>query len=232
MLFRSYEQFFKNVGLSLTYRTSSDGFASPAYIVNPQIPAIIDAMSGEVLTYDGKPFKPSRSLMYVGLEGHYANTAAISLADCDIFVSQGDVFLDDYIYQKDFIALLAAILPEGMPIYEKQSGMTDEDYEMIYNLFITKDVIEKAAVNYNAYVTRQEAVKYLLRSAGYKDVAELKGIFKMPFHDSDEISPELYGYVAIARGLKLISGSYGYFEPQKNLTNADALIMVYNYLRR
>jgi hypothetical protein len=61
-------------------------------------------------------------------------------------------------------------------------------------------------------------------------VAELPGIFKRHFKDSDFIDPALYGYVSLARGLDLIRGSNGYFYPDLALSNGDALIMVYNYL--
>ena len=74
--------------------------AEPVYTVNPQIPAVIDAKTGLILSYDGKPAKPGASLNYVGLDEHYARQPATVLADCDIFVSQGNVVLDDAILQK------------------------------------------------------------------------------------------------------------------------------------
>ena len=227
----AYDIFFKSVGLRLVYMRTGGSKAEPVYTVNPQIPAVIDAKTGLILSYDGKPAKPGASLNYVGLDEHYARQPATVLADCDIFVSQGNVVLDDAILQKNFIAMLSCIVPEEMPIYNKQSGITDEELEMIYSVFLTKGVLESSEIMPDGFVPRAEAVKYLLRAVGYKNVAELEGIFKIPFMDAHKIPPSHYGYIALARGMGLISGSGCYFYPSQNLTNADALILIYNYLR-
>lgn len=229
----AYDVFFQNIGLYLVYIRTSDTTAQPVYIVNPQIPAIISAKSGAVLSYDGSPSRPRKSLNYVGLKGHYAEDIVTTLADYDIFVSEGKVLLDVPIYQKDLIVLLAAVSPDGMPIYERPGGtITDEELEMVYNNLVTKNVIGRDEISPRSYVKREDAVKFLLRTAGYKELAELEGIFKLPFEDADEITEGLYGYVSLARGLRLISGSEGFFYPNRNLSNADALVMIYNYLNR
>ncbi|NLM50551.1 MAG: S-layer homology domain-containing protein, partial [Clostridiaceae bacterium] len=62
--------------------------------------------------------------------------------------------------------------------------------------------------------------------------ASLEGIFKTGFMDEAEIAPELVGYVAIAKGFKIINGDEnGNFLPKKALTRAEAAIIIYNYLR-
>ncbi|NLZ90417.1 MAG: hypothetical protein GX918_00695, partial [Clostridiales bacterium] len=59
-----------------------------------------------------------------------------------------------------------------------------------------------------------------------------KGIFVTGFKDQGSISPELVGYVAIAKGLGIVGGSGGYFNPRASLTRAEAAVMLYNYLTR
>ncbi|MDR0405195.1 MAG: hypothetical protein LBH54_00215 [Clostridiales bacterium] len=229
----AYEIFFNQIGLHLMYTRTSDDTANLVYMVNPQVPAIIDASSGVILTYNGAPAKPKTSLSYIGLRGHYAEKHATILADCDVFVSEGNVLLDGDIPQKDYIVLLASVSPNAIPAASvKIGGVTDEDTAMIYNAFVTEGVLTAAEVQPGSGVTREDAVKYLLRVVGYKNVAELQDIFKMPFADAQEIRRPLYGYVALARGLRLVSGSDGYFYPRRYLTNADALVMIYNYLNR
>ncbi|MCK9480073.1 MAG: hypothetical protein M0R40_11345 [Firmicutes bacterium] len=227
----AYDIFFKTIGLRLIYLSQGQNRAVPAYIVNPQTPAIIDAKTGNILTYDGSMASAQKGLDYIGLDGHYAIVPIKVLADCDIYISQGNVVLDDFIQQKDFMLLLAAVSPETLTIPEKQTALTNEELSMVYAEFMSTGVIERESVNPNGYLTRAEAVKYLIRIAGYKEVAELYGIYKMPFMDAHKIPPELYGYVGLARGMGLISGSGGYFHPSQNLTNADALILIYNYLK-
>lgn len=227
----AYDIFFKMVGLRLVYMQVRQDYALPVYTVNPKIPAIIDAKTGDILSYDGKRARPAKGLDYVGLEGHYAAVPATVLAEYDVFVSQGDVLLDDYILQKDFITMLSVISAYDMPVYEKQSALMDEELEMIYSSFVTSGVMEKEEEAPQGYVTRADAVKYLVCVAGYKEVAQLEGIFKMPFMDAHKIPPDLYGYVSLARGMGIISGSGGYFNPTQYLTNADALILIFNYLK-
>jgi hypothetical protein len=62
-------------------------------------------------------------------------------------------------------------------------------------------------------------------------VAEIRGIFNINFMDGDSISPELYGYVAIASGLGIVNGNGANFMPKKNTTRGEAAVMIYNYLR-
>ena len=204
----------------------------PVYTATALSTSLIDAKTGEILSYDGTPAKKRQRLAYIDLETHYAQKQATVLADCDVYVSEGDVKLDDGIKQKDYMQLLTEITTSSMPIYEKFGGLTDVELDMLYNSFVTNGVLDRDEIDPNSYVTREQAVKYFIRAVGDKNVAELQGIFKMSFIDEEEMSPNLYGYVALARGLKLIEGSEGYFRPKRFLTNGDSLIMVYNYMNR
>ena len=67
---------------------------------------------------------------------------------------------------------------------------------------------------------------------GITEVAEIKGIYICDFADSSDISPDKIGYCAIAKGFGLVNGSDGRLYPKNNITNAEALAMVYNYLTR
>ena len=149
----------------------------------------------------------------------------------DIFVIPGKVVLMSQYCKKHYCNALLASLRKKCP-YKQTKRITDEELENeLYSVFLTKGVLESSEIMPDGFVPRAEAVKYLLRAVGYKNVAELEGIFKIPFMDAHKIPPSHYGYIALARGMGLISGSGGYFYPSQNLTNADALILIYNYLR-
>lgn len=78
---------------------------------------------------------------------------------------------------------------------------------------------------------REDGVKYIINALGYKEVAMLEGIYTTPFLDEAEISQGYIGYVALAKGMNIISGDENSrFNPQEGLTRADAAIMIYNYL--
>ncbi len=59
--------------------------------------------------------------------------------------------------------------------------------------------------NPEAAVTREDAVKFVIRSLGFQETtADIKGIFVTGFKDQGSIGPELVGYVAIAKGLGIV----------------------------
>ena len=63
---------------------------------------------------------------------------------------------------------------------------------------------------------------------GYKEFANIPGIFNCPFGDVEAADA---GYAAIAAGLKLV-GTSDTFYANDSLRRADALIIIYNYLTR
>ncbi|NLB82316.1 MAG: hypothetical protein GX800_12070 [Clostridiaceae bacterium] len=227
---KAYDIFFETVGLQLTYVQTNENYATAVYIINPQVAAIIDARTGDLLAYDGNKARPQKALNYIGLDGHYAIVPVTVLAEYDVFVSYGDVVLDGNITQQDFILMLASVAPNDSLAFDNSNVLMSDELDMIYAAFVSSDIIERENVNPTGLITRAEAVKYLIGTIGYKEVAELEGIFKMHFLDMHKIPPNLYGYVSLARGFGLVSGSGGYFYPNQYLTNADALILIYNYL--
>ena len=72
---------------------------------------------------------------------------------------------------------------------------------------------------------------YLVKMLGFDEVAKLNGIFKNEFKDSDIIDNTKIGYVSILSGMKVINGNNGYINPKAYLTRAEALCIIYNYLK-
>lgn len=92
-------------------------------------------------------------------------------------------------------------------------------------------VAEEGELESDDPAKREDGVKYIINALGYKEVAQLEGIYTTPFLDEAEISQGYIGYVALAKGMNIISGDENSeFNPQEGLTRADAAIMIYNYL--
>ena len=72
---------------------------------------------------------------------------------------------------------------------------------------------------------------YVVRLFGQEPLENLGDIYKLDYDDSDEISNNLKGHIAIARGLGLIRGE-GNFRPKDNLTREEAVVIIYNILNR
>jgi len=66
--------------------------------------------------------------------------------------------------------------------------------------------------------------------AGFEKIAKLENIFKVTYADGDLLSKGKIGYAAILSGLGIICGDGGNIRPLDNLTRAEAITIVYNYL--
>lgn len=193
-----------------------------AYGLKTAYPYIL-AKTGEHVTYDGEPYvEVPEVVMPTDISGHYAEEQITALLTVRaIQLPEGETLFrpDDPITQEEmlwFIEALNGRIPvvyDGETVY--RAGILDKD----------------ESIDKNALCKREDGAKYIVRAAEYDAAAELTDIFKTGFADEDMISDGLIGYVAIAKGLKIIGGNPdNTFDPQGTLTRADAAIMVYNCL--
>ena len=69
----------------------------------------------------------------------------------------------------------------------------------------------------------------MIRVLGIEEYAKLDKIYKPVFEDVNEN----VGYISILGAMGVFNGDEnGLFNPDKNLTRADAAIVIYNYLSR
>ncbi len=211
---------FEKVGLKLTYISNNDKVVL-SYQLSEQKPRFIDAMSGGILDYSGNPFVATASPSYNDIQGHFSEQAVNTLLMVGVFL-EGEAFKpDNSITQLEYLRLLSKL---GKYYGERN------DIEGLYKYFIQNGIMDAAEKSPDAPVTREDAVKYLLRYLGFKKFAEIKGIFKTEFKDEADISENLLGYAAIAQGIGIISGSDGSFLPKKTLTKGEAAVVIYNCL--
>ncbi|SMC47994.1 YcdB/YcdC domain-containing protein [Papillibacter cinnamivorans] len=183
----------------------------------------VDAVSGALLRSESSG---DTKLAYDDISSHYARDKIEKLAQYGIGFSGGSFFPDRQLTQKDLLTLLIAACGNyyGTPVSE-----TEEDslYLSAYSLgILTKE--EKAP---DSLVTRAELVKLVLRAAGYGRAAEIPDIYVVKFADASAVPSGLTGYVAIARGLGIISGTpEGKFLPSQVATRAEAAVVLYNYM--
>lgn len=175
-----------------------------------------DAKTGENMKYNGKSVDVKFG-GYTDIDGHWAKDMANALADADIYLDGTEFKPEMSITQYEYLRLLA--------MSEKYIDINEED---IYNYAISRKIISKDEKNPTAVLTKEQAVKYLLKARGYSEVAELQGIFKTGFADENAIGADSMGYVAIANGLGIVTGDEnGNFNPQKELTRAEAVSVIY-----
>ena len=176
----------------------------------------LDAFTGENI-YENENEKPS----YDDISGHWAEEIIKTLLDMDIYLDGTSFRPNDEITQGDMLRLFGSVF-----YYTSFARNKTIDYSWLETY---KGVIEKAEIDENASVTREEAFKYFVRMMGFGEVAELD-IFADIFKDSKDFEGAI-GSAAILKGMGIIA-SDGYAHPDRNLTRAEAAAMVYNYLDR
>lgn len=181
--------------------------------------AYIDAVTGKKISYNGKVEESFGG--YTDISGHWAEEIINTLAEYDVRINSDKFMPDEPINQKNFLNML----------YTANMSHTAEDEETLYNYFIRNKIISSEERNPEGVVTKQQAVKYMLDN-DYGKTAKIRNIFECEFNDRASISEEYFGYVAIAKGLGIVKGDENNnFNPEKNITNAEAASLIYNYIK-
>lgn len=197
------------------------------YALNNKKPSNIDAYTGNLLDYSGEPYQEFGVAKYTDIENHYAEEQINLLAEYGIALPGEEFKPSELITQKEFLYLLQKSLN---PYSIDRMPDTEKEEENFYQMLIKQGLIEKDEVNVQAHIARQDAVKFIIRALKYDKVAKVKGIFTVPFTDAEQISPELYGHVALAYGLGISKGNNGEFRPNNDVSRAEAAILIFNSL--
>lgn len=239
-----YDTMFRDVGLELQYKTRyipRDSIKMPTpssdelevklvYALAPDKPLTFDADTGVMLGYDGKPYEEIKPVEYTDIAGHFAEKQISVLAEFGVALDGTEFKPDENIKQKEFLTLLSKTMNTYYgPIIRADSNTTEID--SMYAFMIREGVIKQEEKAPEAAVTREDAVKYIIRALKYDKVADLKDIFINTFKDASEVNPDLIGYVTIAAALKIINGNNERFMPKNKLTRAEAAVIIYNYLQ-
>lgn len=216
----AYEKALKEYGFEKMY-IKNDGKIRTAYGIAKDSSNSVDAVTGDIV--DGRGRKISSFDGYKDIGGHWAENIINTLADYNI-CSDSEFFKpDENITQRDLLKMLNTA---------KYSYAINDD-DRLYQQFVRENIISENEIKPDSAVTKQQAVKYLLKMMDYANAAEIKGIFKCDFADSDAVDGDCFGYVAIAKGLGIVNGDESNsFNPEKNITNAEAAVIIYNYLKK
>lgn len=240
---KAYKSLFEKIGMELTYITrypmeyypkdeilnniENQREAKLVYRVKRNKPLNIDVFSGELLNNNGEPYVEKIITQYTDIEGSYAEDKIKILAQYGICLPGKQFRPKSDIKQREFLYLLAKAKNFYLP---KDYEESDEFDEALYNRLMREGIIKEGEKSPESLISKEDAVKFIIRLLKYDKVAELEDIFIVPFKDGEEINPNLKGYVAIAYGLKIINGSDGYFNPKSNVTREQGVILVYNLL--
>lgn len=228
----AYKKLFEDLGMEIKYVTANDSANSKktdkiiklCYCIKSDKPLNISVETGEFLDYNGRPFKEEKVARYRDIDNSYAKEKILVLAEHGIDLPGENFKPKDKINQREFLYLLAKSNSQNIDLEDENSD------EKLYNYLIKTGVIKDEEKNPEKLVTKEESIKYIIRMLKYDKIADINGIYKDLFKDANEIDDKLKGYVSIAYGLNIISGSNGYLRPKLELSREDAVNMVYNYL--
>jgi len=174
----------------------------------------------------GKPVMPAREveeIAYTDIKGHWAEEQISKLAEYGVGYPAEKFLPEEPLNQLDLLVLLSSA--EGYRY--------TQDADQLYQWAYRTGLLTKTERNETMAVTRSQAVRMLVRGAGYRTVAQLKDIFRTKFVDESEIPAEDYGYVALAQGFGIVQGDKeNRFYPNMPTTRAEAAVMIYNYMNR
>ncbi len=181
----------------------------------------IDAISGAIDDFGDE----SSKMTYSDIENHYAKKEIETLARFGIGFEGSEFKPDDVITVNEYITLLMSTFSHYTPIILKTSN--DVTYE--YKEAVRTGIIDFDKVTPDEPLTRENAAIYMIRVMGLEEVAKLNSIYKPVFKD---VSQNV-GYISILGAMGVFNGDENdNFNPDKKLTRADALILIYNYLSR
>lgn len=181
--------------------------------------AMYDANTLEPVDYSGEP-TIERTYNYDDIENHYVKPYAEKLAQLDIGFDGTSLRPDESVTKRDYLALIA--LAGGGYYFDYAS-------DQLAKMMIRGGIIEKEDKNLDEPVSRIDAVRFMINKLGYKEVASKASIFNCPFADIPE---DMIGYATLGAAFGIVSDKSDVLDAQTNLTRADALIIIYNYLTR
>lgn len=229
----AYKILFDDIEMELKYITTIDNEdennlkkkVKLCYGIKEDKPLNIDANTGKILNYTGKPYKEAKIIKYKDIDESYAKEKIDILNQYGIAFPQDEFKPKENMTQKDFLYLLAkANFPYDFDLEEKY---LDGEF---YKDLINSGIITEEELAPDSIITKEEGVKYIIRALGLQEVAEIGGIYKDLFKDTNDIDPELKGYVSIAYGLNIVQGNDGYIRPKAALKREDGANMIYNFL--
>ena len=108
---------------------------------------------------------------------------------------------------------------------------SETDIDEVYRSLISQNIIKEEEENRERAVTKEEAVKFVIRAKNYEKIAQIPDIYADIFNDGADIDPDLKGYLTLAYGLKIINGDgTDNIRPKYELSREDAASIFYNYM--
>ncbi len=229
---KAYEILFNSVDYELRYVKVNDWNnidenkeeIKLVYDFKTDNPIIIDPITGKFLDYNGKELTEYKIIEYTDIDQSYAKDKIKALSEYGISFDDNKFRPKDEMKQSEFLFLIWKSLNNSVEY--KQSE------EEIYKQLKDRDIVRSGDSEKNSLITKEDAVKYIIRAMDYDKLADESEIFKDIWADSSEITKGLKGYMNIAYGFKIIvgDGKANRINPKYVLHREDGASIIYNYI--
>ncbi|SFC85016.1 YcdB/YcdC domain-containing protein [Clostridium uliginosum] len=216
----AFDKISSAVGFNLEYSLIDKDKVGLIYnFLNLDREYLLDPVNGTRLDFKGDVYKDYKVPEYTDISGHSCEQTVKQLLNNGYYIKSDKFNPDSNITQDNFLKYLYS------PI---QNYYNDEEF---YNMLIKDGIIKEEEKTPNAFVSNQDASKFVIRYLKYEEIAKHSEIFINPFKDN--IPEELKGYASICYGLNIIAGDNNRnFNASNNITNTEAASIIYNVLKQ
>lgn len=227
---QAVDKFLAARPLTLSYvkTVNSDGQTVMRLVYLPQTDPfslsgseLLNAKTGDMLNYDGTPVTAApKAVQFTDIAGLPNEQEIAYLGQAGLFGEYGTEFRPNE--NVTLISFFRAMYTINNGGYTSQ--LSDEDLLAQVKSYgwLTEDLPASAPID------RELAAKIVIRMLGYAKLADLAEIYQVPYQDAGSISSDAQGYVALAWALGIEKVDGANFEPQHDLTRAEAVSLLFN----
>lgn len=176
----------------------------------------LNAKTGRLCGWNGEPlndYTSGRDVKYTDIKGIPQEQAILTMQKYGVTVTSDSKFQpNEIITKQEFEGLLSSAI-RGYDFDVMEEGMDVDAYN----------------AEQKKPVTRTDAAVLFTKGYDNNNIAGLKGIYKTPFSDVKS-NDENIGSIAIAYAKGFIPKGDGKFNGEKQITRAEAVQMIYDYL--
>ena len=187
------------------------------YAPDPRNNVYVNAVSGDLINADGSEFN-TLVPTYKDITNDFSKKQIETLMHCKIFDPAERFYPEENVTICDFLLWMCRLV--DCTYYTDITQVADK---LVCAGIVTYDQLAE-----NGYVNTETGIKYIVTYLGYGDIAHLTDTYATGFVDEGSISPDLLGYAAIAKGLKIFSGNA--FLPKEYIKRNVAAQIFYNLI--
>jgi hypothetical protein len=206
-----YVEIYKNGmpgDIRLVYQPTSD---NPLSASNR-----IDATTGKFLDWDGNPLSElPRPYTFKDIAGNFAEKEISLLGSAGIFGEYENEFKPNE--NVTVVSMLRGMLMAKNGAWNNKNLKDEDVLKQAKELgWLKEELAAESGIN------RELQAKLVIRMLQLEKIAQMEGLFQVPYEDATSFGAGSTGYIALTKGLGVIKVEGSEFEPAHTVTRAEA----------